>query len=151
MSEATIWPASAAEREWAARLMAASDPWITLGRGIDHCRAACFHPEYELFVAGVEASPQGFILLHPRGAMSSPYIAAIAVAPEFQGCGLGGRLLRFAEDHYRGRARHMFLCVSSFNHDARRLYERLGYDVVGELKDYVIEGASEVLMHKWLR
>ena len=27
--------------EWAARLMAASDPWITLGRGLDPGRAAC--------------------------------------------------------------------------------------------------------------
>jgi ribosomal protein S18 acetylase RimI-like enzyme len=41
--------------------------------------------------------------------------------------------------------------VSSFNVRARRLYERRGYEAVAELEDYVIDGASEILMHKWLR
>jgi ribosomal protein S18 acetylase RimI-like enzyme len=39
-------------------------------------------------------------------------------------------------------------CVSSFNHGARRLYERLGYHVVGELTDYIVEGYSEILLRK---
>jgi len=38
--------------------------------------------------------------------------------------------------------------VSSFNPRARALYERLGYEMIGELKDYLIEGASELLMRK---
>lgn len=151
MTELTITPASEAEREWCAQLMAASDPWVTLGRGMEACRAACRNPEYELFVARAEGRLQGFILLHPRGAMSSPYVASIAVALEARGKNIGSRLMAFAEDHYRGRARHIFLCVSSFNPRARKLYERLGYQVIGELKDYVIEGASEILLHKWLR
>jgi [ribosomal protein S18]-alanine N-acetyltransferase len=40
------------------------------------------------------------------------------------------------------------MCVSSFNRDARRLYERLGYRVVGELTDYIVEGHSEILLRK---
>jgi ribosomal protein S18 acetylase RimI-like enzyme len=44
----------------------------------------------------------------------------------------------------------MFLCVSSFNDGARRLYERLGYIRVGQLPDYIVDGASEILMHKRL-
>lgn len=43
-----------------------------------------------------------------------------------------------------------FLCVSSFNPRARALYERLGYELIGELKDFVIDGASELLMRKRL-
>ena len=42
----------------------------------------------------------------------------------------------------------MFLCVSSFNTRARALYERLGYQVVGELRDYVVRGHSEWLLRK---
>jgi [ribosomal protein S18]-alanine N-acetyltransferase len=38
--------------------------------------------------------------------------------------------------------------VSSFNQGARRLYERLGYNVVGELTDYIVEGHSEILLRK---
>lgn len=150
MSRVRVLPAEDADREWCAQLMAGSEPWITLRRGLEQCRAVCRRPEYELFVAQAGGRPQGFVLLHPRGAMGSPYVASIAVAPEARGQGLGTRLLRFAEEHYRG-ARHIFLCVSSFNPQARKLYARLGYEVVGELKDYVMEGASEILMHKWLR
>lgn len=150
-SEPAFSPASEADREWCARLMAASDPWVTLGRDIEQCRAICSHPEHELFVARVEGRLQAFILVHPCGAMAAPYVRAVAVAPEFHGRGLGTRLMNFVEDHYRGRSRHIFLCVSSFNRDALRLYKRLGYEVVGELTDYIIPGASEILMHKRLR
>ena len=40
------------------------------------------------------------------------------------------------------------MCVSSFNLGARRLYERLGYKVVGELSDYIVRGHSELLLRK---
>ena len=40
------------------------------------------------------------------------------------------------------------MCVSSFNGGARRLYERLGYEVVGELTDYIVQGHSEILLRK---
>jgi ribosomal-protein-alanine N-acetyltransferase len=36
----------------------------------------------------------------------------------------------------------------SFNDAARRLYDRLGYRVVGELTDYLVQGHSEVLLRK---
>jgi ribosomal protein S18 acetylase RimI-like enzyme len=42
------------------------------------------------------------------------------------------------------------MCVSSFNRDARRLYERLGYQVIGELTDYIVQGHSEILLRKSL-
>lgn len=131
--------------------MAASEPWVTLGRTVETCSAICSHPQHELFVARAEGRPLGFILLHPAGAMGSPYVRSVAVAPEARGKGLGTRLMAFAEERYQGQARHIFLCVSSFNPRARQLYERLGYQVVGELKDYILRGASELLLHKWLR
>lgn len=89
------------------------------------------------------------MLCHPYGAMSSPYISTIAVAPATRGQGVGRRLLQFVEEHYRGR-RHLFLCVSSFNPRARQLYEQVGYGVVADLEGYIVAGASEILMHKRL-
>lgn len=139
------------EREWAARVMAGSDPWLRLGRGLDACREAVARPGYDLLVARDGTVPLGFALLHPRGVAGAPYLASIAVAAPARGRGVGARLLSFAEDRYRPESRHFFLCVSSFNEGARRLYERSGYEVVGVLEDYVIDGASEILMHKWLR
>lgn len=146
-----IGPATEREREWAAQLMASSEPWITLGRGLEACRETCRRPGYLLFVARHGHAPCGFILLHPRGVAGSPYVASIAVSEAQRGRGIGKGLLDFAEDHFRPEARHIFLCVSSFNAGARKLYEREGWRAVGELKDYVIDGASEILMHKWLR
>ncbi len=146
----TIARATEPEREWAAALMAASEPWIRLGRGLESCRASCRNPDFLLFVAHAEDEPAGFILLQRRGVAGSPYVASIAVAERFRSGGIGSHLLAFAEDFFRADARHIFLCVSSFNRRARSLYERLGYVAVGELEDYVISGASEILMHKRL-
>jgi RimJ/RimL family protein N-acetyltransferase len=38
--------------------------------------------------------------------------------------------------------------VTSFNHRARALYERLGYEYVGELSDFFVRGVSELLYRK---
>ncbi len=150
MEPLTITRATASDREWAAMLMAGTEPWITLGRGLEQCRARCNSPELLLFIGrlGIEAS--GFILLQDRGVAGSPYVATLAVVERFRSRGIGTRLLEFAEDFYRPRAKYLFLCVSSFNHRARALYERLGYVALAELEDYVIPGASEILMHKRL-
>jgi ribosomal-protein-alanine N-acetyltransferase len=40
------------------------------------------------------------------------------------------------------------MCVSSFNQHAQRLYAQLGYERVGELKNYVISRHSEILLRK---
>jgi ribosomal-protein-alanine N-acetyltransferase len=137
--------------EWCAALMASSEPWITLGRDLDSCRNALKRPGTDLFVA---KSPEnhrlaGFLLVAPYGLAGSPYIAAIAVAGEMRGRGIGSDLLRFAERHFVGRA-HLFLLVSSFNRNAQHLYLRRGYECVGELKDYCVPGQSELIFHKGL-
>lgn len=151
MDPVLITAATEAEKEWAAGIMAESEPWITLGRDLESCFEICCRPEYQVFVARQGRQLCGFVVLVRRGLAGSPYIASIAVAEGFRGTGIGSRLLEFAEDLYRATARHIFLCVSSFNVRARALYERRGYEAVGEFKDYIIDGASEILMHKHLR
>ncbi len=149
MKDMLVRPAVDDDREWCARLMASSEPWITLGRQLETCRKVFARPGYELFLACSESRPVGFVLCHPYGAMSSPYITTIAVDHALRGQGVGSRLLQFVEEHYRGR-RHLFLCVSSFNPRARQLYESVGYRVVADLEGYILPDASEILMHKRL-
>src|SRR5262249_10553626 len=141
--------ATPAERGWCARLMASSDPWIKVGRSLAECHERCNRVGYDLVVAHCGTDPCGFALLHPLCVAGSPYIASIATAPEVRGKGIGSALLRYCERFYP-EAKHIFLCVSSFNTRARDLYERHGYTIVGELKGYVIEDASEILMCKRL-
>lgn len=141
--------ASDADREWCAELMAASEPWLTLGRDLATCVARCRSPEFLALMARRAGARCGFLLLDPTGVAGSPYIATIATAAAVRGQGVGSALLEAAEGWFP-EARHMFLCVSSFNTRARQLYERRGYAKVGEFPDYVIAGASEILMHKRL-
>jgi [ribosomal protein S18]-alanine N-acetyltransferase len=134
--------------EWAARLMAASDPWITLGRGLEACLAACRRPEIVLLVARDGEQRCGFALVHPRGLAGSPYLAAIAADPSWRGRGVGAALLDRCERLAADTSPHFFLCVSSFNTRAQAFYTRQGYTQVGRFDDYIIDGASELLMYK---
>lgn len=129
--------------------MASSEPWITLGRGEEACRAAALDPVYVTLVACRDSAPLGFARFHPRGVAGSPYLASIAVDPAARSRGVGTALLDVGEVQFPG-ARWMFLCVSSFNARARALYERRGYRTVGEMPDYVVDGFSEILMVKRL-
>jgi len=146
-----IAAATQADYEWCARLMAASEPWITLRRDLEGCRATLVRPGTELFLARDQDSscPLGFILLAPHGFAGSPYVACIGVGPETRGQSIGSQLMAFAEQRYRDRS-HLFLLVSSFNDRAQQFYRRHGYEFIGELKDFLVRGHSELIFHKRL-
>jgi len=151
MNETSIQVATTKDQNWCARLMATSDPWITLGQDLATCRAKLNRPGAELFVtreAG-KKRPLGFILLVPYGFAGSPYVNSIGVSSEEQGRGVGASLLRFAERRFADRG-WLFLLVSSFNLRAQTFYRREGYEFVGELKDYIIAGHSELIFFKKL-
>ena len=138
------------DARWAAGLLSSSDPWLTLGRGFDACLAACTSAADVLEIAEIGGERCGLVLVRPAGVAGAPYIVSIAVAPAFRSLGVGAALLDHVERTYRGRSRHLFLCVSSFNPRARRFYERHGFEAVGTLKAFLIEEADEILMHKRL-
>jgi len=148
INNAEIFAATDEERIWAADLLSVSEPWTTLGISRALCLKNCQDPEFVVYVAHLNNIPAGFFILDLRGMAGSPYIKSIAISPEYRNRRLGSALLTFAEDIARKTSRHMFLCVSSFNLNARRFYERLGYEAVGELKDYLIKGESEIIIHK---
>lgn len=139
--------AGRAEAEACARMMAASEPWMTLGRGYDASLALVENADREVYVAVVDGAVAGFIVLAMRGAFVG-YLQTVCVAPAFRGGGLGTELVRFAESRIFRESPNVFLCVSSFNPGARRLYERLGYTLVGELTDYIVAGHSELLYRR---
>jgi ribosomal-protein-alanine N-acetyltransferase len=136
-----------AEAEACARLMAESEPWLTLGRSYQASLGIVRDPNREVYIARDEDGVAGFLILCMTGAFVG-YIQTIAIQPDRRGQGLGSRLIDFAERRILAESRNVFMCVSSFNHDARRLYERLGYHAVGELTDYIVQGHSEILLRK---
>lgn len=130
-----------------ARLMAASEPWITLGRSYDTSLDIIGDRTREVYLARDETGLAGFVILCMTGAFVG-YIQTVCIAPSRRGQGLGSRLVEFAERRILKVSPNVFMCVSSFNVDAMRLYQRLGYKIVGELTDYIVRGHSEFLLRK---
>ncbi len=130
-----------------ARLMSCSEPWITLGRSYESSLAVIQDPTRETYVVREGEDVVGFLIVCMTGAFIG-YIQTICIHPDHRGRGLGSRMVEFAEQRILREAPNVFMCVSSFNHGARRLYERLGYQVVGELPDYIVAGHSEILLRK---
>jgi ribosomal protein S18 acetylase RimI-like enzyme len=129
-------------------MISSSEPWIRLGTTMESCLKFCHDSEYMVFAARNENEMCGAMVIHPRGLASSPYLKSIVVDSRFRSMGVGKALLGYAEGFFREKSKHFFMCVSSFNPRARALYERLGYSKVGEFADYILEGESEILLHK---
>lgn len=143
---------SDAEARTCAELMSSSDPWRRLGRDFEESYRIVCDPAREVYVAAAEsldAEPRavGFIVVIMQGAFVG-YIQTVAVHETWRGRGIGSELIAFAERRIFREKPNVFICASSFNPDAQRLYERLGYQVVGELTDYFVRGHSEILLRK---
>jgi len=136
-----------AEAEICARMMANSEPWITLRRDYDMALKILTSSSREVYVAVLDGGIVGFIILVMQGAFVG-YIQTMCVAPEWRSKGIGSQLMAFAEKRIFSETPNIFICCSSFNKGAQRLYKRLGYEVIGKLKDYIIPGHSEILMRK---
>jgi ribosomal protein S18 acetylase RimI-like enzyme len=143
-----ILPATHEERDWAAELFSLSEPWKRLGITYVEVKAMCHDPEYLVYVAHINDESCGVIILDPRGVAGAPYIKSVLVEEKYRNHGIGAALIAFAENLFSQKSSHIFLCVSSFNQIARLFYERLGYSVIGELKDHLKKGESEILMYK---
>ena len=135
------------EAQACAALMAASEPWLTLGHDYASLLRTVRAPGRECYLAHVDDRLAGFTILNLQGTFVG-YIQTICIAPEYQGQGCGSTLIAFAEDRILRDHANVFLCVSSFNHSARKLYQSLGYVQVGELADFLVAGHSELLLRK---
>lgn len=135
------------EANWCAELMSSSEPWRTLGRSFAASLDIIRDATRETYVAMSGDERVGFVILSVVGPFMG-YLQTLCIIPERRGEGLGSALLELAEERIFSVSPNVFLCVSSFNHDARRLYERSGYVYVGELADYLVEGYSELLYRK---
>jgi ribosomal-protein-alanine N-acetyltransferase len=136
-----------AEARACAQLMATSEPWLTLGRSFEASLKIVQDSTREVYLARDGEEIVGFVILCMTGAFVG-YIQTICIHQDRRGQGLGSSLVAFAEERILRESPNVFMCVSSFNDGARRLYQRLGYQVVGELTDYIVRGHSEILLRK---
>jgi ribosomal-protein-alanine N-acetyltransferase len=130
-----------------ALLISRSDPWITLNLPFDYCMKAFEGHFREVFLAEYELELAGFVIMQTQGTFKG-YIQTIYMKESWRGRGLGRKLIQFCENRILEYSPNIFICVSSFNKGAVKLYEELGYKRVGELEDFLKEGYSELLYRK---
>lgn len=149
LSNEDVRPLAPEDAAECARLMSSTEPWLTFGRTFETCLAILTEPGREVYTVRDEDGIAGFIILNMQhGALITGYIQTLCIRSSCRGQGMGSLLIEWAEDRIFKESPNVFMCVSSFNTGARRLYERLGYEVIGSLRDYVIHGHDEILLRK---
>ena len=136
-----------ADFDYCALMMAESDPWITLEMDFDSCIQAFEGVSKEVYVVKYNTEIAGFVILQINGTFKG-YIQTICIGNDFRGKGLGKKVLNFCEERILKISPNIFICVSSFNIKALRLYRDFGFEIIGELKDFVKEGFTEILLRK---
>ena len=142
-----ITEASADDIVKCAEMMANSEPWRSFKYSAAECEPKITSAKWvKLAKRGSELL--GFISYKPEGVGSMSCISLLCIAPEHRGRGIGGQLLKHAEEHIFSFDHNAMLFVTSFNTSAIKFYEERGYVRVGEVTDYNFTGQSEYLYRK---
>ncbi len=132
-------------------MLSVSEPWRTLGYGAQDWDKLFTiveaGPPRESYVIECDGQPSGLAVVR-RHFLFGDYLELLAVSPAQRGCGLGRVLLDHIEARTFARANNLFACVSDFNTEARRFYQRQGYVEVGSLPNLLIDGRDEILLRK---
>ena len=91
----------------------------------------------------------GFMRIDDVGMFSKfPFLRLIAVKYEYRCKGFGTKLLGFYETKFKNKSDRVFLCVSSFNEKAKKLYKSVGYNEIGKIDGLYKKGKTEYIMMK---
>jgi ribosomal protein S18 acetylase RimI-like enzyme len=129
------------------QMMSVTDPWITLNIDYEQCLKAFEGKCKEIYVVELENVIAGFVIIQICGTFSG-YIQTICIGEAYRGRGFGKKLLHFCEERILKFSPNVFICVSSFNKGAIKLYFEFGFKLVGELDNFVKEGFTELLLRK---
>jgi len=135
------------DKIFCATQMSLSEPWITLKRSFEQSLRCIEDPLAEVYLAKGENEMVGFAIIKLRGAFTG-YIQSILIFKEYQRMGYGRKFISLLEEYIFSSCPNVFICASSFNPGALKLYQELGYKIVGELTDYIVAGQSEILLRK---
>jgi ribosomal protein S18 acetylase RimI-like enzyme len=140
---------TAGDRGAVVKLLADSDPWKRLGYQSSDWDSY-FTPlpqnrdSYVVDqggrVAGIAVVRQKFLL--------GDYVELLGVGDWARGKGLGGQLLAHVETLVFTRGKNLFVCVSDFNDQGRHFYKKQGYQEIGPMPNFLIQGSAEILLRK---
>lgn len=130
-----------------ALIMSSTDPWITLKRDRAACLASLRGEGKEVYAIEKEDEVIGVIVLQMTGTFRG-YLQVLCIDDKYRGKGYGKAAVAFCEKRIFSTSPNFFLCVSSFNTTAQQFYYDLGFSLIGEVKDFVLEGYSELFLRK---
>jgi ribosomal protein S18 acetylase RimI-like enzyme len=130
-----------------ALMMSLTDPGITLDMNYDQCLKAFEGECKEIYIVETDNIIAGFVIIQTAGTFSG-YIQTICIAEAYRGLGFGKKLLQFCEERILRFSPNVFICVSSFNKGAIKLYYEFGFKLIGELDNFVKDGFTELLLRK---
>lgn len=130
-----------------ALMMSSTDPWITLGMNYNQCLKAFEGSSKEIYTLRIQDEIAGFVIIQTEGSFAG-YIQTICIHEKWRGRGFGKMLLRFCEERILTFSPNVFICVSSFNIGAKKLYLDYGFKLIGELENFIKQGYSELLLRK---
>ena len=128
-------------------MMAQSDPWTTLKMSYEQCLPAFSGECKEIYVLEFDHQIAGFVILQMCGTFRG-YIQTLFVAEPFRGKGLSKMLLDFCQERILKVSPNIFICVSSFNEKAKKIYLNYGFQQVGILDNFIKKGFDEILLRK---
>lgn len=144
----------AADLAVCASLMIGSNPWNALYFTTEQCEEDLHR--HELVVHGAVADSAvdekgrilGFLASMKYGIGLEPMVEYLCIDEEFRGQGIGTALIAHFESELFPDADNLYLFVSDINPNAIRLYVRLGYQQIGALPNFNLEGQTEFLHRK---
>lgn len=127
--------------------MAETDPWKQYKLDEKKCLNAFLGEGKEVYKVIMNDGPIAFAILQMIGSFKG-YIQTICVEPSHRNTGAGHKILQFCEDRIRKVSPNIFICVSTINPRAQKLYEEVGFEAIGVIKNFVVNGYDEILMRK---
>jgi len=124
-----------------------SNPWKRLNFSYDLCFKSFNEELAEFYILTKNDIVIGFVSIQMEGAFTG-YIKRICIKRNWRGKGIGSKLMGFAEQRIFSKKHNVFLCVSSLNKKAKKLYLKLGYEIIGEINDYIVPDSKELILRK---
>jgi len=118
----------------------------------DYFKSAYEEEGHRCFTADGPAGPTGFVYVAPDEMTVGAWeLWWIVVGKPYHGKGLGGELLRFAEQYVRSHGARVMTLDTSSTPDylpTHKFYEKYGYKLVGTLPEYYRDGDDKVIFWK---
>ncbi|MEM5789761.1 MAG: GNAT family N-acetyltransferase [Syntrophobacteraceae bacterium] len=132
------------------RLLASMDPWLRLGyrRETLSYYLLCSDPSLSRYLVRIDGKPSGAMSVRFPW-LSGPFLELIAIADGCRGKGVGRALIGWICARF-STASNLWTTVSSFNTEAQRFYEHMGFERSVVLQDLIRTGWDEILLRKRL-